>query len=300
MSLLDHQNQKLIEDYYASISAGNFDRVIRLHAPDVVCWMLGNSIVSGRFSGRDALYAHMTEYVLKKLRANGESYVKAWRVAIVDSPYVVGLMHGGLPLRDGGRYDQHYLQIFRIEGGLIREIVEFYDLVMVETTLMGNSLKIPRSSPFLPFAIESISPELSGGGSDQASLFDDFCTNLRDYNLEGLSALVKPDLDVCMIGNTPLSGLTVGLETFLHIIVGGVTGVRKICASFNMACVVACSAERKYAQNYALLIISKAKLIEQIVVFLDTVEPERQKFKNPIQPISSKRIMPAFDLSKVT
>ena len=91
--------------------------------------------------------AHMGEHVLGPLVTGTEPYVKDSRIALADGDFVVGLLRGGLPTKSGDRYDQFYLQLFRLQDRLIVEIVEIFDTVMVERALMGHRLATPRRWP---------------------------------------------------------------------------------------------------------------------------------------------------------
>ena len=60
-------------------------------------------------------------------------------------------MQGGGPTVNGGRYDQTYCEIFTIRDGLIIEMHNFFDTVLVEDALFSNRLEnieAPISHPF--------------------------------------------------------------------------------------------------------------------------------------------------------
>lgn len=277
---------------------GNFAHVIELHAPDLVCWMSGTSLVSGRFQGRDALYAHMGRHVLGPLIVGTEPYVKGCSIAIVDASIVVGLLHGGLPSKDGGRYDQYYLQIFRLQDGLITEIVELFDTVMVETILMGNRLMVPRNPCARPFEITA-SPRVSGCTRDEVVIL----TNLMLESLAiGDTALLRstlhPSVTVRTIGSTPISGLGYGVDAFNAAVDRGVKDARIICADSVSACVLMRSSDLSYNQQYGMILRVGERKIIDVNIFLDTVEVERALFANLLLPNQSTSVMPPFDITQ--
>lgn len=291
-------NRAVIEDYYASMSEGNFAHVVELHSPDLVCWMSGTSLVSGRFKGRDALYAHMATHVLGPLVVGTEPYVKGSSIAIVDASMVVGLLHGGLPSKDGGRYDQYYLQIFRLQDGLIAEIVELFDTVMVETVLMKNQLELPREPPARPFGIVADPPASRDTRDEVISVTSVFLEALTSGNTTQLRTIVHPSAGIRIIGSTPLSGSSEGVEALVATMDRGVRDARLVCADGGFACALMRSSDAAYHQQYGLLLQVRDKRVLDISIFLDTVEVERTLFANPMLPHPSTSVMPPFDITR--
>jgi ketosteroid isomerase-like protein len=289
---------EVIGDYYAAMAAGDFAHVVGLHSPDLVCWMSGTSLVSGRFEGRDALYAHMAKHVLGPLVVGTEPYVKDSSIELVDGPMVVGLLHGGLPSKDGGRYDQYYLQIFRIQDGLIAEIVELFDTVMVETVLMKNRLEVPREPPARPFNIVP-SPDTSGcTRAEVVAVAARLLESLTNGDRAQLRAEVHPSVRIRTIGSTPLSGWSEGIDALLAAVDRGVRDGRVVCADDASACVLMRSADPAYHQQYGLVFRVRDRQIVDVSIFLDTVEAERALFANPVLPHASISVMPPFDIAQ--
>jgi ketosteroid isomerase-like protein len=291
-------NRAVIEDYYASMSEGNFAHVVELHSPDLVCWMSGTSLVSGRFKGRDALYAHMAKHVLGPLVVGTEPYVKGSSIAIVDASMVVGLLHGGLPSKDGGRYDQYYLQIFRLQDGLIAEIVELFDTVMVETVLMKNQLEIPREPPARPFGIVADPPASRGTRDEVIGVTSVLLEALASGNTAQLRAVVHSSVSVRIIGSTPLSGSSEGVQALVAALDRGVQDARLVCADGGFACALMRSSDPAYHQQYGLLLRVRDKRVVGVSIFLDTVEVEKTLFANPMLPHPSTSVMPPFDIAQ--
>jgi ketosteroid isomerase-like protein len=288
-------HRAVIEDYYRAMGADDFDHVVSLHDPGVVCWMSGRSLVSGRFEGRTELYAHMGEHVLGPL-VGGEPYVKGSRVVLVDGDVTVGLLHGGLPARDGGRYDQFYLQIFRFEDGLIREIVEMFDTVMVETQLMKRALAAPRAKPAVPFDLDAppVASSLSRGG--MMALAGRFAAALAAGG--GAGDLLADEAEIRVIGSTPLSGRTRDRAVLERVFARGLADARTIAADGQAAVVLARSGDAAYAQQYGIVVEADGERIGCVSVFLDTAEAEAREFANPLLPAASRSVMPPFDVGR--
>jgi ketosteroid isomerase-like protein len=286
----------LIERYYAATTEGDFDTVVTLHAPDVVCWMAGETVVSGRFQGREALFEHMIHHVLGGLVGGSESYVKAARVVIVDPPFVVGLMHGGLPNATGGRYDQRYLQIFRIGDGLIREIVEIFDTAMFEEAVAGNRLTRPREKPATPFAVL---PPLSGARDKSATLAlaQGFVAAIETKAPDQIEALLSPGAQLGMIGTTPLSGFAAADSSRLtDVLAGEALRSRIVCADQQGAVLFLHPRGEAGPRQIGVLIEPDGAGIGRISVFEDTLGLETHRFSNPLRTAGTARIMPPFDL----
>lgn len=291
-------NEEVIKDYYQALGNGDFDRIIELHSPDLVCWMSGQSLVSGRFEGRDNLYAHMGKNVLGALVLGTESYVKGSRIVVVDGPFVVGLLHGGLPTSAGGRYDQFYIQLFRLEQGRIAEIVEFFDTVMVEKALMGNRLANPRPAPGIPYDIHPVRPVAAAGRDTVARIAGSVALALEKGDRQALNALLDARLAVKVIGSTPISGLREGAEALAAVAPGGFDEIRLICADESNACLLARTATASGVQQYGLILAVSGQCVTEIDIYLDTVLAEESLFGNSILPAPSRSVMPPFDISK--
>ena len=106
-------------EYAACLRDGDFQRLLTLHHEDLVCSLLGTTRVSGRYRGRDLFYGHTFKHVLGVIAETDEAYLKSCRIACADERYAVLLLHGGLPTKMGGRYDQNYLQVYRVRDGLV-------------------------------------------------------------------------------------------------------------------------------------------------------------------------------------
>lgn len=292
-------HRAVMEDYYRAMGEGDFDHVVSLHSPDIICWMSGRSLVSGRFQGRDDLYAHMGQHVLGPLVVGSEPYVKGSRLVIVDGDLTVGLLHGGLPAQDGGRYNQFYLQIFRYEKGLITEIVELFDTVMVETQLFKHRLTTPRLPPAAPFHLDApaITSALTRDG--MVSLAQAFVDALAVQHFPRAVSCCGQNAEIRVIGSTPYSGCTTDLKVLAHIFADGLSYARVAVADAGAAVVLAQADSGDHVQQFGLLIEADGEKIGCISVFLDTAAAEAQVFDNPLCPAPSTSIMPPFDVTKV-
>lgn len=147
------ENRKLMEKWYTALSQGDFRAMIELHPDDVVFNLIGNTPVSGRYVGKKLVFQTvLAEKVVAALKPESVKFGKRWRIMAADDNCVVGLMQGGGIGKNGEAYDQTYCQIFTIRDGLIAEIHEFFDTVLVEKALFSNNLERPEAAPENPFS----------------------------------------------------------------------------------------------------------------------------------------------------
>ncbi len=286
----------VIDRYHRAIAVGNYDVVIALHAPEVVVWMSGRSIVSGRFQGRAKLFAHMTHHVLGPLDTAAEDYVKAVRVVAEEGDRVAVIFHGGLPNRKGGRYDQYYLQIFRMGDGLIQEIVELFDTVMFEEAVAGNHLPMPRSRPAVPFGVGSA----LSGASDRAvmaGLAEAWAAAVSAGDWPAAAALAGENCTLDVAGTTPLSGVArFEVERLRQVLEGGIGWSRIACTDRNASVLLLRGADPAYPQNYGVVLEAQGDRIGRIAIVWDTAAAEARLYDNPLLPEPTASIMPPFDL----
>lgn len=288
--------REVIDRYHRAIAVSDYDIVTALHAPEVVVWMSGPSIVSGRFQGRENLFAHMTHHVLGPLDVAAEDYVKGVRVIVDDGDYVAVIFHGGLPNRTGGRYDQYYLQIFRMGDGLIQEIVEMFDTVMFEEAVAGHRLRTPRARPASPFVIAAP----TAGAPDRDTMLrlaEAWQAAVAASDWAGVAALAGPSCTLEVAGTTPLSGVAPFDPERLRTALAGGTGWSRIaCADRNGAVVLMRGADPAYDQQYGVVLEADGDRIGRISLFWDTVAAEARLYDNPMLPETTHSIMPSFDL----
>lgn len=148
------ENRRLVERWYQALAAGDFETIFAMHHEDVVYNMVGNTPVSGRLYGKDACCNGMiSQKLLEKLVPEKMQFAKAWKIVAAEGDRVVGIMKGGGPTYSGKNYEQTYCEIFTIRDGLIVEMHNFFDTVLVEQCLFDNDLQHPETPVADPFEI---------------------------------------------------------------------------------------------------------------------------------------------------
>lgn len=303
--------------YADCLEAGDFDRLVTLHHPDMVCSLLGRTIVSGCYRGRDAFFAHTFRHVLGQLRGGDEIYLKGARVGCASDSHAALLLHGGLPTVDGGRYDQNYLQLFHVVDGLIVEIHELLDTVMLDTQVFGKRLLRARAPIADPLRPASRSHHGAAGAPGAgAALSAAIVAMLVDGRLDALGGLLHADCVVQVSGTTPVSGVidgapAIGAALAAHLAAFRPGSYRCIApprpavVDDDGLCVLAeICGERAdgapYRQILGIVAGVAGDRIAEIHLYFDTAAEEAQSFANPLLGGSDEtaptpfQIAPAF------
>lgn len=145
------ENIRLLNKYFAAMSAGDWATVEGMYHDDIVVHMAGSFPASGRLEGKAAVTDDLiARQVVAKLDTSKMHFARRWKVMCADDERVVAIMEGGGPTLKGGNYDQTYCEIFKFQDGKIIEMHVFLDTVMVEAALFDNELAIRRQPPEKP------------------------------------------------------------------------------------------------------------------------------------------------------
>ncbi len=302
-------------EYVNCLRDGDFPRLVTLHGENLVCSLLGNSRVSGRYRGRDAFFAHTFKYVLGALAETDEVYLKDYRVGCANDRYAALLLHGGLPTRAGGRYNQNYLQIFRVVDGKIREIHELLDSVMLETQIFGKTLAIPRSALQEPLRPTSVftAPRPPMTMTEASRVEEVFALAFKAADWPGSAAVLHPDAVLQVAGSTPASGIVRGRAAITshlarhideHFVAGSLSvdpGTWLVCADETGFCRMATvraqlKSGREYHQTLGMCGSYCGDSIGEMHLYFDTASEEEQVFGNPLSGGSSETADEPFSI----
>lgn len=309
---MNRSPREVAQAYAECLIEGNFDRLVALHHPDLICSLLGDTIVSGRYVGRDAFFAHTFKHVLGRLVQSEEQYLKDARFACAGGDYAVLLLRGGLPTVIGGRYDQNYMQCFRVIGGHIVENHELLDTVMLETQIYGKHLAIPRSAPAEPLAPRRLGSQLENDGTPIEPLAAAFCNALQQANLSAMMAMLAGQVVLQVAGANPHSGCTrthAGVANLAARETAGyrpgtlrwVAGPKLLCFDDQAFCILAEAAAeltdgRPYRQTIGLLAQCRSGAVNELYLYFDTAAQERQRWRNPLDGNECDRAVPPMSI----
>lgn len=135
----------VIEAYYAALAAGDLQRFVDLHSPDVVFDLPGSMPVSGHFEGREACLAGVIQPFLGTFDPERTTFGRHYRILCADDRRVAALMRGGGPTTSGGTADVIFVQVFTVRDGLITHMHEQLDTAHIEDACFANPLRDNRA-----------------------------------------------------------------------------------------------------------------------------------------------------------
>lgn len=130
----------LVERWYDCLSRMDVEGYKQTLSEDVIINVPGTTPISGRCYGQKQLFEEIFPQVMGNLVPGTINLARRHRIMAVDGNIVVGMMEGGGDTQDGGRYEQQYCHIFRVEDGVVAEIWEFCDTVQAEARLFGKKI----------------------------------------------------------------------------------------------------------------------------------------------------------------
>jgi uncharacterized protein len=145
MSSTTEQSRKVVEAFYASLAALDVPAVTNAFAEDTVVEIIGHTPVSGRHVGRDALIADAMGPIFAALDMEQVHFAQSWEIFAAEGDRIAARMTAKAATKSGKRYDGNYCHLFRIDNGLIAELYEYLDTVLVEDAIFDNALQRPQA-----------------------------------------------------------------------------------------------------------------------------------------------------------
>ena len=122
------ENKQLIETMFAELSHGNGAGYLERLADDVRFTIIGSTKFSGTYDGKQDVIDRLLTPLMAALEGGLE--VKPYRL-VAEGDTVVVQADGRSITKTGKRYDNTYCQVFRIEGGKVKQITEYLDTELV-------------------------------------------------------------------------------------------------------------------------------------------------------------------------
>lgn len=125
-------NKQVIESMLAELSKGNADGFLNALANDVVFTIVGTTRFSGTLRGKQ----EVVEKLLAPLGAalDGGIALDVERL-IAEGDTVVCLSRGRAKAKSGKPYCNTYCHIFRLAGGKVVEVREYFDTALTDNVL---------------------------------------------------------------------------------------------------------------------------------------------------------------------
>ncbi len=142
------ENKNLMQRIFSGLSEGNSQLFFESMADDF-CWTLtGTTKWSKTYSGKQAVI----DKLIGPLRAKLEGRIRTTaRRFIADGEFVVVEAQGNNRTKTGAAYNNTYCYVFRLEGGKLKEMTEYFD-----TELVTSALGDPDSPSASSYQIVSV------------------------------------------------------------------------------------------------------------------------------------------------
>jgi uncharacterized protein len=129
------ENKQLMEEVYAELAKGNGGPFVEALADDVRWTIIGTTEWSGTWEGKAAVRRRLLDPLFAQF---GTRYRNRANRVIAEGDYVVIECRGDVTTKDGRPYNNTYCNVFRLEGGKVRELTEYCD-----TELIAEALEPP-------------------------------------------------------------------------------------------------------------------------------------------------------------
>jgi len=129
------ENKRLMEDVYAGLAEGDAQPFLDALADDVRWTIIGTTDWSGTWEGKEAVQRRLLDPLFAQF---GTRYRNRAIRVIAEGDHVVIECRGDVTTKDGRPYRNTYCNVFRLEGGKVRELTEYCD-----TQLIADVLKAP-------------------------------------------------------------------------------------------------------------------------------------------------------------
>lgn len=129
--------RSVIETYMNKMYTGDFVAAFEMFAPDGEYIIIGDTPVSGTYTGPDHIKRDLVALLSERFLAPP---VVSCTTIIVENDRGVALGFGDGPAKFGHYKQRNYAFAFQIEGELVKEMIEFMDPMQLSTNCFGQTL----------------------------------------------------------------------------------------------------------------------------------------------------------------
>jgi len=127
-------NKALVQRIHDELDTGNGQVFVDSLADDASWKLEGTTAWSRTYRGKKAI----REELLNPLFAQfAGPYVSKTERIIAEGDRVVVLFSGDVPTKAGKRYNNRYCYVYRLEGGKVKELTEYFDTALVQEALQA-------------------------------------------------------------------------------------------------------------------------------------------------------------------
>jgi uncharacterized protein len=126
------RNKQLMQAIFAELAQGN-GRPFRDAMAEDFCWRIaGQGVWSREWKGKQTVLQDLLKPLYERFET---TYTNQADDFIAEGDKVVVQCRGNVMTKSGQRYDNHYCMVFRLEGGQLRELVEYMDTELATRVL---------------------------------------------------------------------------------------------------------------------------------------------------------------------
>ncbi|MDH6593610.1 ketosteroid isomerase-like protein [Variovorax sp. TBS-050B] len=126
------ENKALVAHIHSELDKGNGQAFIDSLADDARWTLEGTTPWSRTYDGKAAIREELIRPLFAQFAA---PYVSRTERIIAEDDRVVVLFSGDVPTKAGKRYNKRYCYVYRIEGGKVKELTEYFDTALVQQAL---------------------------------------------------------------------------------------------------------------------------------------------------------------------
>jgi ketosteroid isomerase-like protein len=133
------ENKQLLQHIYAELAKGNSKPFVESMADDFRWTVTGGTKWSRTYEGKQAvlgeLFAPLRARIADRVRTHPDRI-------IAEGEHVVVEAHGQNTTKSGKPYNNRYCFVFRVSGGKLKEVTEYFDTELVTSALGDPALDV--------------------------------------------------------------------------------------------------------------------------------------------------------------
>jgi ketosteroid isomerase-like protein len=132
MNTHTHTPKQLLQDIFAGLARGD-SRPFVDSLSDDFCWTLtGTTKWSGTYRGKKAVMQDLMRPLFAQF---ADQYINTAQTFIAEGDRVVVECRGKVTTKSGQPYNNQYCWVCRVEGGKLKEVIEYMDTELVAKVL---------------------------------------------------------------------------------------------------------------------------------------------------------------------
>ncbi|KQW64689.1 nuclear transport factor 2 family protein [Variovorax sp. Root411] len=132
-------NKALVQRIHDELDKGNGQAFVDSLADDANWKLEGTTPWSRTYRGKKAIREELLNPLFAQFAA---PYVSKTERIIAEGDRVVVLFSGDVPTKAGKRYNNRYCYVYRLEGGKVKELTEYFDTALVQEALQAPPVAV--------------------------------------------------------------------------------------------------------------------------------------------------------------